>query len=162
MLTFQDLYETYAPDVYRFAVWLAGDQSEAEDITSETFVRAWVHIDRIRTETLKGYLFAIARNLFLEQQRKRKRHVVLHDIYPDPAPGPGKVIEARLQIRNIQQVLDTFPEVDRTAFILRIQHELPYDEIARVLRISLTNTKVKVHRIRKQLFSLCMEKEARQ
>ena len=162
MLTFQDLYENYAPDIYRFAVWLAGDRSEAEDITSETFVRAWVHIDRIRTETLKAYLFTIARNLFLEQQRKRKRHVVLYDIYPDPAPEPGKATEARLQIGNIQQVLDTLPEVDRTAFILRIQHELPYDEIARVLGISLTNTKVKVHRIRKRLFALCMEKEARQ
>jgi RNA polymerase sigma-70 factor (ECF subfamily) len=159
MLTFQDLYETYATDVYRFAIWLAGDRSEAEDITSETFVRAWVHIHRIRTETLKAYLFTIARNFFLNQQKKRKRHVVLDDIYPDPTPGPGRVIEARLQIRNIQQVLDNLPEVDRTAFILRIQHELPYDEIARVLGISLTSAKVKIHRIRKQLIALCLEKE---
>ena len=87
MLTFQDLYETYAADVYRFALWLAGDSLEAEDITSETFVRAWVHNDRIRTATLKAYLLAIARNVYLMQCRKSKRQVVLQEIYPDPAPG---------------------------------------------------------------------------
>ncbi|MHC4560444.1 MAG: RNA polymerase sigma factor [Planctomycetota bacterium] len=65
MLTFKDLYETYAPDVYRFTLWLAGDSFEAEDNTSETFIRAWVRISSIRTETLKAYLFTIARNLYL-------------------------------------------------------------------------------------------------
>ena len=50
MLSFQDLYESYATEVYRFAFWLAGDSSEAEDITSETFIRAWVNSKSIRTE----------------------------------------------------------------------------------------------------------------
>lgn len=77
MLSFQDLYECYANDVYRFSLWLSGDSSEAEDITSETFIRAWVHRSTIRTETLKAYLFTIARNIFLGWQRKRKRQVVL-------------------------------------------------------------------------------------
>ena len=49
MLNFQDLYESYASDVYRFAYWLTGDRPEAEDITSETFIRAWVNRTTIRT-----------------------------------------------------------------------------------------------------------------
>ena len=65
MLNFQDLYETYASDVYRFAYWLTGDRPEAEDITSETFIRAWVNRTTIRTETLKAYLLTIARNAYL-------------------------------------------------------------------------------------------------
>jgi DNA-directed RNA polymerase specialized sigma24 family protein len=52
MIDFEGLYETYDNDVYRFAFWLAGDPSEAEDITSETFIRAWVHRHKILTETL--------------------------------------------------------------------------------------------------------------
>ena len=59
-MTFEQLYNTYFPDVYRFAVWLTHDPTEAEDVASETFVRAWAKRDRLRTETLKGYLFAIA------------------------------------------------------------------------------------------------------
>ena len=63
MLDFQELYETYASDVFRFAFWIAGISADAEDITSETFVRAWVRRDVIRTETLKAYLFAIGKTL---------------------------------------------------------------------------------------------------
>jgi len=73
MLSFQELYESYAPDVFRFAFSLSGERAEAEDITSETFVRAWVNRSAIRTETLKAYLMTIARNTFLERRRKSRR-----------------------------------------------------------------------------------------
>ncbi len=160
MINFQDLYKSYAAEVYRFALWLAGDSLEAEDITSETFIRAWVHNDRIRTETLKAYLFTISRNIYLEHRRKRKRQVVLEDVYPDPNPGPDKLTESQHMLQRIQRVLQTLPEIDRTAFVLRVQHELPYDEIARVLELSLTAAKVKVYRVRKKLIATCMDKEA--
>jgi len=159
MLSFQDLYDSYAIEVYRFAVWLAGNRFEAEDITSETFVRAWTHNSTIRTETLKAYLFTIARNVYLEQQRKRKRQVALNNDYPDPAPEPDKVVECRVELLRIQRVLKTLPEIDRTAFILRVYHDLPYAEIARVLELSLTATKVKVHRVRKKLIAICIDQE---
>ena len=153
MLTFHDLYDTYATDIYRFTYWLSGDGYEAEDITSETFVRAWASNKPIRTETLKAYLFTIARNIYLERQRKRKHEVTLDDTYSDPDPGPDKLVEYRLEIHRVQEILQTLPETDRSAFILRVQHELPYDEIARILELSLSATKVKVHRIRKKLLT---------
>ena len=159
MLTFQDLYESYATDVYRFAHWLAGDHFEAEDITSETFVRAWTRNSTIRTETLKAYLFAIARNVFLEERRKRKREVVLTEGYRDPAPEPDEIVGSRLELQRVRVILQALPEIDRAAFVLRVQHELPYAEIARVLGLSLTATKVKVHRVRKKLLATRIDKE---
>jgi len=159
MLNFDDLYETYAADVYRFAFWLAGDGPEAEDITSETFVRAWAGNTAIRTETLKAYLFTIARNVFLGRQRKAGRQVTLEDVHPDPAPGPEKRVEAQLELALVRQALQKVPEIDRAAFILRIQHELPYAEIARVLGVSLAAAKVKVHRVRKKLLMACVDRE---
>jgi len=159
MLSFQDLYETHATDVYRFTLWLAGDSFEAEDITSETFIRAWVRINTIRTETLKAYLFTIARNIYLEQQRKMKRQVTLNDVYPDPAPEPDKVIELQLEILSVLRVLQTLPEIDRAAFVMRVQHELPCAEIARVLKLSLSATKVNIHRVRKKLIAARIDKE---
>ena len=159
MLSFQDLYESYATDVFRFAYWLAGDRSEAEDITSETFVRAWVNSRAIRTETVKAYLFAIARNLFLKRQKRTRRQVVLEDVYADPAPGPGDQVESRLELKRVKQLLQALPEIDRAAFVMRVQHELPYAEIARVLDLSLTAARVKVHRVRKKLLLSCADKE---
>ncbi len=159
MINFQDLYEFYAYEVYRFALWLAGDSLEAEDITSETFIRAWVHNSKIRTETLKAYLFTISRNIYLQHQRKKKRQVVFEDVHPDPAPGPDKLTESQFKLERVQRVLQTLPEIDRAAFVLRVQHELPYAEIARVLELSVTATKVKVYRVRKKLIATCIDKE---
>jgi len=159
MLNFKDLYESYAAEVYRFALWLAGDSSEAEDITSETFIRAWVNNSNIRTETLKAYLFTIARNIYLEQLRKRKHQVNLDPTYPDPGPEPERVVESQIELLRIQRLVQTFPEVDRAAFVLRVQHELPYAEIARALEISMAAAKVKVHRVRKKLLALNGDEE---
>jgi RNA polymerase sigma-70 factor (ECF subfamily) len=160
MLTFQELYETYAADVYRFALWLTADALDAEDITSDTFVRAWARNSTIRTETLKAYLFTIARNSFLERQRKGRRQVVLEDTYVDPAPGPERLLLARQELREVQLILWSLSEVDRTAFILRVQHELPYAEIARILDLSISAAKVKVHRVRRKLLLSSLNKEA--
>jgi len=159
MLDFQDLYEAYAAEVYRFAHWLTGDGVEAEDITSETFIRAWAKNSAIRTETLKAYLFTIARNYYLEKQRKQKCKIPLEAVYPDPAPGPEAVVEAQLELLRVRSVLQTFSEIDRAAFVLRVQHELPYAEIARILSLSLIAAKVKVHRVRKKLIAACAGKE---
>ena len=159
MLNFQDLYEAYAADVYRFALWMTGDSYEAEDITSETIVRAWARKSKIRTETLLAYLFAIARNIYLQKLRKQRRLVDLDDRHPDLAPGPEKVVESQLALLSIQRIVQAIPEIDRAAFVMRVQHELPYAEIARALGLSLTATKVKVHRVRKKILVTFLDKE---
>jgi RNA polymerase sigma-70 factor (ECF subfamily) len=159
MIDFKQLYETYAADVYRFSLWLAGEAAEAEDITSETFVRAWSRRDAIRTETLKAYLFAIARNLCLEGRRKRARGMALEDVHADPAPGPDRLLESRMELQRVREVLRELPEEDRTAFVMRVEHGLPYEEIARVLGFSLSCAKVKVHRVRRRLLIDKIERE---
>lgn len=159
MLTFEELYVAYSPDVYRFANWLSGNSADAEDITAETFTRAWMNFSIIRTETLKAYLFTIARNIHLETLRKRRDHNPLDDAYPDMQPGVEKSIEVKNEIDHIRDVLLSLPEVDRSAFVMRVQHDLPYEEIARVLLLSVGAVKVKVHRVRKYLFQIRSQKE---
>jgi RNA polymerase sigma-70 factor (ECF subfamily) len=151
MPSFSDLYSEYATDVYRFAFWLAGDAMEAEDITAETFVRAWLRFHAIRMQTMKGYLLKIARNVFLARHRQTGRSVHLEDEFPDVEPGPERQVESRLAIESVNRFLSTLPECERTAFILRVEYSLPYVEIARVLEISEVAARVKVHRTRKRL-----------
>jgi RNA polymerase sigma-70 factor (ECF subfamily) len=160
MMDFKDLYESFSPDVYRFAFWLSGDPNDAEDITSETFVRAWTRRSTIRTETLKAYLFAIARNVYLRQKRREGREVKLEDVHEAPGLGPDARAEARLELAWVHGALQEMPEIDRAAFVLRVQSDLPYDEIARVLDLTLTAAKVKVYRVRKKLLDLRIKSEA--
>ena len=68
---FGSLYERYASDVLRFALYLTGSRADAEEIVAETFVRAWVATGDIRVETVKAYLLSIARNLHIAGHRAR-------------------------------------------------------------------------------------------
>lgn len=73
MSDFTALYEQYGPDVFRFALYLTSDPTKADDITAETFFRAWTTGSRLRMATVKGYLITIARNVYLQQLRDERR-----------------------------------------------------------------------------------------
>ena len=151
MITFHEIYERHSKDVYRYAFWLSGSADDADDITSETFARAWVGREEIRTETIKAYLFAIARNLYLKGLRHSNRQTDLNPRQADPKPAPEQQVQSRLELERAMEIMQSFPEIDRAAFLLRVQHELPYDEIARTLQLSMTSVKVKIHRARLKL-----------
>jgi RNA polymerase sigma-70 factor (ECF subfamily) len=148
MTGFGELYKKYAPDVYHFALYLSGERGEAEDITSETFVRVWASSEPVRVATVKGYLFTIARNLFLQGLRKKSRHVALDEDLRDPQASPYAQAEQKAELRAVLAGLQQLPEIDRAAVLMRAFDEMPYEEIARVLGISLASVKVKIHRAR--------------
>jgi RNA polymerase sigma-70 factor, ECF subfamily len=145
---FGALYKKYAPDVYHFALYLSGERGDAEDITSETFVRAWTSPEPIRMATVKGYLFAIARNLFLQGLRKSSRHVALDEDLRDPQASPYTQAAQKEELDTVLAKLQELPEIDRAALLMRASDEMPYEEIARALGISLAAVKVKIHRAR--------------
>lgn len=148
MIDFSSLYKKYAPDVYRFALYLSGERGEAEDITSETFVRAWTSPEPIEMATVKGYLFTIARNLFLQGLRKKSLHVALVDDLHDPQASPYARAEQKEQLDFVLAELQNLPEASRAALLMRAVDGMPYEEIARVLDISPAAVKVKIYRAR--------------
>jgi RNA polymerase sigma-70 factor (ECF subfamily) len=162
MIDFHDFYEQYAPDVYRFVVRLSGDPIHADDITAETFVRAWTGSGgKIKTTTAKAYLFTIARNIYLEYLRKTQRETELTPDQGDRSPGPEEISEMENTFEIIQKGLARLSVIDKSAFLMRVEHEFPYEEIARVLGISAAAARVKVHRARLKLASLLYEPEKR-
>ena len=148
------LYRQYAPDVFRFALHLCRDRHQAEDLTSETFVRAWTAPEPIRSATVKGYLFTIARNLWLQGLRRSRRHVEVEDTLVDRAPGPAEMAEAATRLERLLTRLEQVPEVNRTALWLRAVEGLSYEEIAQALEVSVAAVKVKIHRARRALLEI--------
>ena len=129
----RELYHRYSRDVYRFAFWLSGSAADADDITSETFVRAWTSHRPVRTATAKAYLLKIARNLFLQSHRRRREVLELTEDLVDPMPGPERRLAGASEVAEIRGALATLAEIDRSALLLRVEEGLPYAEIARVL-----------------------------
>ena len=148
---FHELYQKYAQDVYRFAYWLCGNAQDAEDITSETFVRALTSSGEIKSETVKGYLLTIARNLAYKRSTREKRSVSMENDLAEDRDQPAVLVENSASLQTAMQFIQSLQETDRAALILRYQDDLSYEEIAGILSISLAAAKVKVHRARLKL-----------
>lgn len=158
---FGALYRRYAPDVLRFALVLCGERSDAEDITSETFVRAWASPEPIRAATVKGYLFTIARNVHRERWRRHARETPLDDAahrLADPRDDPAERAAAAATLDDVLARLRTLPELDRAALLLHVQDGMPYLEIGRVLGLSLATVKIRIHRARLALAAVREER----
>jgi RNA polymerase sigma-70 factor (ECF subfamily) len=162
MTDFEALYRNYARDIYRFALYLCGNPAEADDIASETFARAWNANGTIRAATAKSYLLAIARNCYLEALRRGVRQTQLDETMADSAASPYVDAESRIELRRVLGVLQQMPEVDRTVLLLRVQEEMPYQEIADTVGLSLPAVKVRIHRARLKLAQWRADREIRQ
>ncbi len=148
---FARLYREHAADVHRFAVYLSGDPSLAEDLVSEAFVRVWTVRDRVELSTVRGYLFAIVRNLLLQHRQRDRRRAPLDERMADDGPDPEVRASDQSRLQTVLGALHDLPEIDRAAVLMRANGELPYEEIAAALRISVSAAKVKVHRARLKL-----------
>lgn len=158
-MNFHEVYARYAAPVQRFAYWLCRDEQLAQDLTSETFTRAWLWLDRLREPTLRSYLFAITRNLYLADRRRHRREVDLPDSLAATQPAPQTTAETAEHLAWLQQALGRLSERERSALLLRSREELSYAEIAATLKISLSAAKVTVHRARLKLLMARAEQE---
>lgn len=151
MTDFEALYQTYAQDVFRFALFLSGNRADAEDIASETFVRAWNAPGGIRQSTVKAYLLVIARNCYLQGLRRSGRNSPLDEDFADPRQAPHNSAEQRAELKQVMGELQQLPEVDRTALLMSAAEEMSYEQIAETLGLSLGAVKTKIHRARRKL-----------
>ena len=151
MTDIESLYQRYAPDVRRFVLFLSGDPVMADEITSDTFVSAWLARERIRQPTVKSYLFAIAHNLYRDLQRRRERHAELDEHMTDKRINVLAHMEQTAEVRAVLVALQQLPELDRTALLMRALDEMPYEEIAETLGIPVATARVKVYRARLKL-----------
>ena len=151
MTDIENLYERYASDVRRFALYLCGDVVMADEITSDTFVRAWMVADRIRQPTVKSYLFTIARNAYTDLLRRAARHTQLDENMPATEISAQTQMEQSAEVRAVLAALQQLSEMDRAVLLMRTLDEMPYGEIAETMGIPVVTAKVKVHRARLKL-----------
>lgn len=161
MTDFATLYRQYAPDVYRFSLYLSGNRAEAEDIVSETFARVWSTADQIRTGTVKAYLLVIARNIYRTRLRKLRTRTELDEGLIDPKPGPEAAADARLELRRVLTRLQSLSETDRAALLMQAHQGLSTEEIAVALGSSVAAVKIRIHRVRQKLIRIRSEEEGK-
>ena len=151
MLEFHELYERYYPDVFRFALFLTGDRSRAEDLAADTFVRAWTARDRIQMATVRSYLLTIAKNLFRDALRRERPADSLVTDVVDPRPSLDAQVESAMALSRVRARLRKVAKGDRQALLMFIARGMSHQEIATALGLSISAVKSRIYRAREAL-----------
>jgi RNA polymerase sigma factor (sigma-70 family) len=159
---FDALYRETASDVYAYVMTLLRDRAAAEDVTAQTFERAYrkqAGFDAGRGSQ-RAWLFGIARNAALDELRARKRTAALHGDPEDPGAATASspdddAEEAALRRATVRAALAGLDPRDRELIALKFHAGLGNAEIAKVLGISVANAGTRVHRAVTRLRKAC-------
>jgi RNA polymerase sigma-70 factor, ECF subfamily len=159
-VTLKALYDAHARAIHRFLCDLLGDPSAARDATQETFVRAFQRLHTLEAKDRPApWLFGIARNVSLEFRRARRRLRRVLDDEPleawednrvtcSGAGSPEDDAISREALRHVQGALAALSHDRRTVLLLRIDHDMSSEDIARAMGWSVPKVKVEIHRAR--------------
>ena len=154
------LFETYHDQVYRYVLGLVKNPAEAEDLTQDTFLRAYRHGDSLRHPgAVRGWLYRIATHMCLDRLRQRKLLISLdsekdEDRAEAPvseSPSPLEISERKETSACVQRCVDFLPDKYRAVILLHEAHSLTAPEIADLLGVTLTTVKIRLHRARHKL-----------
>jgi RNA polymerase sigma-70 factor (ECF subfamily) len=150
--------------LYRMARGILRNDSEAEDVVQETYVRAFTHLDSFRGESsLATWLARIAMNEALGRLRRQRPHVEWTTLPPGTLEAqiiqfplaatsdPEKIMAQREIHQVVEHAIDDLPEAFRIVFIARVIEGMNVEETAEVLGLKPETVKTRLHRARKML-----------
>ena len=159
---FRQLVERHQAAVVGTISKMLGNASDSEDIAQQVFIRVWKHAKRYKADNkFTTYLYTILRNLVYNESRRRSRKKTVssdqleqdldHQQAADGSQNPdSQLLHAELQAA-VDQAIQELPENQRIALILRRYENLPYQEIAEILKTSVPSIKSLLFRARNSL-----------
>ena len=167
-IAFSFLLDTFWDDVYGFQLKRIENENDAEDITIQTFSRAFDKIETYNPDyKFKTWLITISKNIHIDFIRKRKKSInedlsneneqkVLEILDTSPSPEDKIITEQNLLklLKDIKKLKPHYQEVIN----LRFFQELSYKEISKELNEPINNVKVKLLRAKKLLAEIIQKK----
>ena len=154
----------YLDGLYGYAMVLTRNHAEAEDLVQETYVRAMPAMKRLRSESnVKGWLFKILRNAWLNHLRKRRTasEIAWSDVedgsvgdIAEPSKDSYHALVSKVEREQVQAAIQALPEKFREIILLREFEELSYDEIAGLLDCPIGTVMSRLARARSKLRAL--------
>lgn len=162
---FDDLVRMYEKQVYNFAYRMTGNYDDANDISSEAFMKVYQAIGSFRGESnFSTWLFRIVTNLYLDHRKRSKAYMnVPLDEYieleessvarqiEDPSPGPSDLLESGERSEIVMKAIGELPEYQRMMVLLFHTMGQTYEEIAESLGLPIGTVKSRLNRARLSL-----------
>ncbi|WP_287331296.1 RNA polymerase sigma factor [Mesorhizobium sp.] len=154
---FRTIIKMHNQRLYRIARSVIRNDSEAEDIVQEAYVRAFAQLGDFRGESsLATWLSRIVINEALGRLRKRRRTVAMPQSlqaeiikFPlNPSDDPERTMAQRQILELVERATDRLPDVYRTVFVARVIEGLSIDETAALLDVRPETVKTRLHRAR--------------
>jgi RNA polymerase sigma-70 factor (ECF subfamily) len=151
---FESVYRTELPRIYNFFRYRLGDDQVAEDLTAETFEKAWRHRERYREDlaSFSTWLFIIARRIAADHFRRRRPTVPLEEAARLANPQSlEEEAQERAEFAQLSAVLARLAERERELVALKYGAGLTNRAIARISGLSESNVSTILHRLTRQL-----------
>jgi RNA polymerase sigma-70 factor (ECF subfamily) len=168
---FGQVYDFYVDRIYRFIFFKVSDVQEAEDLTSDVFLKSWQYLTEKEKnneiDNLNAFLYKIARNIVIDHYRKRSTRGVIKeaDVEWDllgnikDKKDLKTEIEISSEMQNIKNALKKIKEDYREIIILRYIDDLSITEIAQITEKSKGAVRVTTSRALKTLKSILEEEQ---
>ncbi|OAI38896.1 hypothetical protein AYO40_06235 [Planctomycetaceae bacterium SCGC AG-212-D15] len=153
---FAALVERYWDRLYRWMYHLTHHRQSAEDLCQEAFLKAMTGLTGFRDgSNFRAWLFRIAYNAFINQQRKASR---VRDAFPvnvaANGEGPAEQAMSREALKMLAKAVGRLPEDFRGAFLLRVEEDLSFRQIAEILDITEETARWRVFKARQKLMDV--------
>ncbi|UCI16719.1 RNA polymerase sigma factor [Mesorhizobium sp. B2-1-8] len=154
---FRTIIKTHNQRLYRIARGVVRNDSEAEDVVQEAYVRAFAHLESFRGDASLGtWLSRIVINEALGRLRKRRRTVTMPDNpqaeiirFPlNPTDDPERTMAQRQILALVERATDTLPDLYRMVFVARVIEGLSIEETSELLGVRPETIKTRLHRAR--------------
>ena len=152
----EEIYKKHFTDVYRYILKLSGDEHIAEDITSETFLKAIKSIDSFRGDCdVRVWLCQIAKNSYYSYIKRTGKTLSIdeHELFelPDTALSVAEEYVKQDEIERIQRILHGISEPYKEVFMWRVYADLSFKQIAQIFGKTDNWACVTYHRARKMI-----------
>jgi RNA polymerase sigma-70 factor (ECF subfamily) len=158
-----EIYDRYAEPIYRYLYRLLGDPAEAEDLTSEVFLKLLQALDTSRAprDRLLGWLYRVARNLAMDwfrREGKRKTLSLDEELVAD-GDSPSAEVEERQVRQRLRKSISELAPSQQQVILLRFGEGLKVSEVSRLMGKSEGAIRVLQHRAVKRLSKLLEREE---
>jgi RNA polymerase sigma-70 factor (ECF subfamily) len=153
---FATLADRYWPRLYRWLYHLTHNQHAAEDLAQETFLKAYTALASFRPgSNFRAWLYRIAYNNFVNAWREEGRtRQPFPDHLPDAGQGPDEHAMSEEGLRLLARAVGRLPPDFRAAFLLRVEEDLPFRQVAEVLKTTETTARWRVFKARQKLMTV--------
>ncbi len=152
---FAELYDEYIARMYRFVAFKVESRQEAEDLTSELFLKLWEYLtksEQKHIDSLNGLIYRMARNIIIDHYRKgaSKKEFGIDEYALMLETGDKELrrVEAKIDAEKLIQTMKQLKQEYQEILLLRYIEELSIKEIAHVMGKKRTNVRVTLHRAR--------------